>query len=461
MKVFSSRDRDGRINPAALIFLILLVISIAVFFFVTLPAMREAEVADTLDAPSEPVIGEPAAPELVEPVPVVSIPEPQPEKPVVEVPKLVQRIEPNVVVQRLAEAIAKGDSEAITQLLDGADLDPESLAPIKDALSSGEWTLVGGKPVVELGRTPKIIRWAVLLQKKDDELTTDRLELDFTVDEEAGNAWSLARLRMASIEREAGSKRIEDRLALTDATGAHDHARQFVDALLAQDIDTARGLVDSSRVSDAKLAGLCLIFEEGDFQLIADKPVVATVAKDEVSWFLVRMFSPTKDADSQFGLVLKKNEKLWAISEVNLDRLISFYAQEFGDGDRNYTPIVMNPQGGDSIVLYFAFDDSDLDERTKRQLRIVAQVLKADPNRRIRITGHTDAIGNEAYNTQLSAKRATIVRNALGEMGLKPEQIEIQAAGAQQPRRANFNEDGTDNPAGRRVNRRAEVYLDF
>jgi len=461
MKVFSSRDRDGRINPAALIFLILLVISIAVFFFVTLPAMREAEVADTLDAPSEPVIGEPAAPELVEPVPVVSIPEPQPEKPVVEVPKLVQRIEPNVVVQRLAEAIAKGDSEAITQLLDGADLDPESLAPIKDALSSGEWTLVGGKPVVELGRTPKIIRWAVLLQKKDDELTTDRLELDFTVDEEAGNAWSLARLRMASIEREAGSKRIEDRLALTDATGALDHARQFVDALLAQDIDTARGLVDSSRVSDAKLAGLCLIFEEGDFQLIADKPVVATVAKDEVSWFLVRMFSPTKDADSQFGLVLKKNEKLWAISEVNLDRLISFYAQEFGDGDRNYTPIVMNPQGGDSIVLYFAFDDSDLDERTKRQLRIVAQVLKADPNRRIRITGHTDAIGNEAYNTQLSAKRATIVRNALGEMGLKPEQIEIQAAGAQQPRRANFNEDGTDNPAGRRVNRRAEVYLDF
>jgi len=461
MKVFSSRDRDGRINPAALIFLILLVISIAVFFFVTLPAMREAEVADTLDAPSEPVIGEPAAPELVEPVPVVSIPEPQPEKPVVEVPKLVQRIEPNDVVQRLAEAIAKGDSEAITQLLDGADLDPESLAPIKDALSSGEWTLVGGKPVVELGRTPKIIRWAVLLQKKDDELTTDRLELDFTVDEEAGNAWSLARLRMASIEREAGSKRIEDRLALTDATGALDHARQFVDALRAQDIDTARGLVDSSRVSDAKLAGLCLIFEEGDFQLIADKPVVATVAKDEVSWFLVRMFSPTKDADSQFGLVLKKNEKLWAISEVNLDRLISFYAQEFGDGDRNYTPIVMNPQGGDSIVLYFAFDDSDLDERTKRQLRIVAQVLKADPNRRIRITGHTDAIGNEAYNTQLSAKRATIVRNALGEMGLKPEQIEIQAAGAQQPRRANFNEDGTDNPAGRRVNRRAEVYLDF
>lgn len=469
MKIYSSRDRDGRINPAALIFLILLVISIGLFFFFTLPAMREVKVADTPENTTEPVKAEPATPQPVEPVepvkpvPPVATPEPQPEKPVVEVPKpLVPRVsEPNVIVQRLAEAIAKGDSETISQLLDGANLDSDALAPIKDELTNGEWALVGGKPVVELGRTPKIIRWAVLLQKKDDEFTTDRLELDFTVNEDDDNAWSLARLRMASIEREVGSKRIEDRLELTEATGALDHARQFVDALLAQDIDSARNLVDSSRVSDAKLAGLCLIFEEGHFQLIADKPVVATVAKEQVSWFLVRMFSPTKDADSQFGLVLKKNEDLWSISEVNLDRLISFYAQEFGDGDRNYTPIVMNPQGGDSIVLYFEFDDSDLDERTKRQLKIVSQVLKADSNRKIRITGHTDAVGNKAYNTQLSAKRAAVVRNALGEMGLKPEQIEVEAAGAEQPRRANFNEDGTDNPAGRRVNRRAEVYLDF
>lgn len=467
MIVFTSRARDGRVSPAALIFLILLVISIGVFFFVTLPAMREAQNDDTAGKPAEPVKEEPATPQPevvanpVPPAPPVPDPVAQPEAPTTDDPEPVAPLEPNLVVQRLAEAIAKGDAEVIAQLLDNADLDPEALAPIKEALTSGRWTLVGGLPVVELGRTPKIMRWAVLLQDKNDEFTTDRLELDFTLNDGDDKGWSLARLRMASIEREAGSKRIEDRLALTEATGALDHARRFVDALLVQDIDTARKLVDSSRVSDAKLAGLCLIFEEGEFQLIADKPVVATVAKDEVSWFLVRMYSPTKDTESQFGLVLKKNEDLWAISEVNLDRLISFYAQEFGDGDRNYTPIVMNPQGGDSIVLYFAFDDSDLDERTKRQLRIVAQVLKADPNRKIRITGHTDAIGNEAYNVQLSAKRATIVRNALGEMGLKPEQIEIQAAGAEQPRRANFNEDGTDNPAGRRVNRRAEVYLDF
>lgn len=459
MTVYSSRKRDGRINPAALIFLILLAISIGVFIFVTLPAMREAKVADAPEPTTQAVTVEPDAAGPVEPVPPVS--EPQPEKPVVEVSKPSPQLDPNVVVQRLAEAIAKSDPVAISKVLDGANLDPEALAPIKDELASGEWTLVSGKPVVELGRTPKIIRWAVLLQNKGDEFTTDRLELDFTVNEGDEKVWRLARLRMASLEREAGSKKIEARLALTEATGALDHARRFIDALLAQDIDTARGLVDSSRVSDAKLAGLCLIFEEGEFQLIADKPVVATVAKEKVSWFLVRMFSPSKDADSQFGLVLKKNEDLWAISEVNLDRLISFYAQEFGDGDRNYTPIVKNPQGGDSIVLYFAFDDSDIDERTKRQLQIVSRVLKADPNRKIRITGHTDAVGSEPYNVQLSEKRAAIVRNSLGEMGLKPEQIEVAAAGSEQPRRANFNEDGTDNPAGRRVNRRAEVYLDF
>jgi outer membrane protein OmpA-like peptidoglycan-associated protein len=40
-------------------------------------------------------------------------------------------------------------------------------------------------------------------------------------------------------------------------------------------------------------------------------------------------------------------------------------------------------------------------------------------------------------------------------------QIITLAKGQTQPRRPNFTESGADDPAGRRANRRAEIYLDF
>ncbi|QQL45196.1 OmpA family protein [Sulfuriroseicoccus oceanibius] len=444
------------------IFLTLFIASVAWFFLVTLPSMQEPETGPESTIPEQ--VAELQTPETEapasEPAEVTEAPAPAPEPTPPAEPEI-KPLAPSEFVQRFAEAINQADNKSVDQLLARAALDAEALAPLQAALTNGKWTLVPESPVVELGRTPRIIRWAVLLQDRDDPTTVDRVELDFAADEESATGWSLARVRMASVERSASSVAMNDRLEHTRSLGALDHARRFVDALLALDIEKARSLVDSSRVSDAKLAGLCLIFEEGQFALTANKPMVATVAKENVAWFLVRVFSPSSDVDSQFGLVMKRTADQWTVSEVNLDRLLSFYAEQFGNGDRYYTPIIENPKGGDLIVLYFGFDDAELAPRTMRQLAIVANALKSDPNRKVRITGHTDALGTDNYNETLSAKRAAAVRLAFIKLGLEPDQVEIEAAGASQPRRENFLPDGRDNPQGRKANRRAEIYLDF
>jgi outer membrane protein OmpA-like peptidoglycan-associated protein len=101
------------------------------------------------------------------------------------------------------------------------------------------------------------------------------------------------------------------------------------------------------------------------------------------------------------------------VNEVNLDQLIADYAKRFAGGDLYYTPIIKNPQGGDTLVLYFEFDEDQIAPRTKRQLEIVARILSKDGGKKLTITGHTDALGGADYNTGLSSRRADIVRDFL------------------------------------------------
>ena len=130
-------------------------------------------------------------------------------------------------------------------------------------------------------------------------------------------------------------------------------------------------------------------------------------------------------------------------------------------GDVYYSPLVKNPQGGDTLALYFEFDEDDISPRTRRQLEIVTMILKSDPGKKITLSGHTDALGTEEYNNQLSSRRARVVRDYLVKAGVTEAQIITVGKGASQPRRPNMTETGEDDPEGRRANRRTEIYLDF
>jgi outer membrane protein OmpA-like peptidoglycan-associated protein len=239
-------------------------------------------------------------------------------------------------------------------------------------------------------------------------------------------------------------------------------ASEFVKQLLDHQFEAAMALVDPEKVSAERLAGLCIVFEEGSYSLKPSKPLVTTVASPQVSWVIAQVESEELDQSTEFGLELKADEKgVWRVVGLNLSDILGSFARSAGKLGVPYTPIVKNPKGGESLALYFEYDSANLHPRATKQLEIVASLLKADTSKQLTINGHTDSKGSDAYNLRLSSARAESVKRKLVELGVPSPQVETQGFGKAQPLGPNERADGTDNPEGRSRNRRAEIYLDF
>ena len=114
-----------------------------------------------------------------------------------------------------------------------------------------------------------------------------------------------------------------------------------------------------------------------------------------------------------------------------------------------------NPlQEGMSVVLNnirFDFDSYILLESSEAELNTFYQFLTSNPDLRFRIDGHTDNIGTEEYNNNLSLKRAKSVYDWLVNKGIQASRMQYKGFGKSQPLI-----DSNDEKA-RSVNRRVEV----
>jgi OmpA-OmpF porin, OOP family len=83
----------------------------------------------------------------------------------------------------------------------------------------------------------------------------------------------------------------------------------------------------------------------------------------------------------------------------------------------------------------------------------LAAALKDVPARKVLIEGHTDSVGSDEFNQQLSLNRAQSVQTALLERGVSSDQITTMGKGESTPMASN------DNPGGRQANRRVEMIF--
>ncbi|MGY2441909.1 OmpA family protein [Pseudomonas sp. SDO52101_S400] len=99
---------------------------------------------------------------------------------------------------------------------------------------------------------------------------------------------------------------------------------------------------------------------------------------------------------------------------------------------------------------------SDIESLNKQSTEIVERIGKALLGvgiERVRVDGHTDASGKEAYNQQLSLRRAKSVGKVLTTVGMKEENIQLQGLGSREPVASN------DTAAGRTENRRVSIVV--
>lgn len=87
------------------------------------------------------------------------------------------------------------------------------------------------------------------------------------------------------------------------------------------------------------------------------------------------------------------------------------------------------------------------------EINRVAQVLTQYPQTDILISGHTDSTGEEAYNQELSERRAMSVKNALANQGVAGVRLRTLGFGETQPIADNSS------PGGRQLNRRVVVTI--
>jgi outer membrane protein OmpA-like peptidoglycan-associated protein len=83
--------------------------------------------------------------------------------------------------------------------------------------------------------------------------------------------------------------------------------------------------------------------------------------------------------------------------------------------------------------VMFDFDSSTLKPGAYQEMDRVADILNKYSQTTIRVEGHTDSKGSEAYNQTLSEKRAMAVKNALTQRGVDPVRIQTVGYGESQP----------------------------
>ncbi|MCB1907488.1 MAG: OmpA family protein [Rhodocyclaceae bacterium] len=93
------------------------------------------------------------------------------------------------------------------------------------------------------------------------------------------------------------------------------------------------------------------------------------------------------------------------------------------------------PAEGFALPVQFAFDSASIQPSATFQLDAVAEGIRlAGVDVRVKIEGHTDAVGSDEYNRKLSLARAKAVKNYLVyRHGISPDQLVVEGYGEAMP----------------------------
>lgn len=375
---------------------------------------------------------------------------PAPPKPTIDTSRV--QVSSASLMDTLVDLFKNHDPDVLSTLAEHNVIDEQTASIISSAAGQAK-PLALEQPIVEIGSwdSGRKVRYRINFA----DGTSGIVDLHQGEDK----LWTIHSLILpgASEGPESGDANLKGVL-MQDAMGV---TERFMKAVLGSDFATATAMVDPEAVSNATIAGLCILFEEGEYALRPRNALKGSFIADRNAGFLIYL-TGKNGAAANMGVALKRKDDRWSISEVALDSLLASYVEKVAEGEDTYVPLVKNPKGGDSLVLFFGFNEDVLTPRSLKQLAIVAQIVKLSPDKKLEISGHTDDVGSEKYNQGLSERRAAAVKAALVASGVPAENIDTKGFGKSVPRRSYGSDDSViQRDEARRVNRRAEMYLDF
>ncbi|WP_256212895.1 OmpA family protein [Pseudomonas sp. URIL14HWK12:I7] len=108
---------------------------------------------------------------------------------------------------------------------------------------------------------------------------------------------------------------------------------------------------------------------------------------------------------------------------------------------------------GLSGKVLFGSDVENLNPASTEIVERIGKALLGAGIQRVRVDGHTDASGSQAYNEQLSMRRAASVSKVLTAVGMREENVQLRGLGSSKPVASN------DTASGRTENRRVAIVV--
>jgi len=147
-----------------------------------------------------------------------------------------------------------------------------------------------------------------------------------------------------------------------------------------------------------------------------------------------------------------------SVTAADLARREAELAAEQADSLRRQLENLQLRQTESGVVVtlgdvLFESGQTNLREEAQSSLVEVVDLLQSEPDKKIRIEGHTDSTGDEKSNLEISERRANKVLDALVALGVDPARVTTAGMGENFPIASNESEEG------RNRNRRVDVIL--
>ena len=110
-------------------------------------------------------------------------------------------------------------------------------------------------------------------------------------------------------------------------------------------------------------------------------------------------------------------------------------------------------------IVYYEYNQAKLTAEAPKTLEQVITFLKEYPKAQVEVSAHTDGNGADKYNLELSKGRCEAAVSYLTFNGIAKDRIVKNWFGESNPVAPEVNQDGSDNPDGRALNRRTEFKI--
>jgi len=189
------------------------------------------------------------------------------------------------------------------------------------------------------------------------------------------------------------------------------------------------------------------------------QPLDATISYNSLSDNVEVGTAKSNSFDGKYKIILPYGKKYSFQANNSGYYSISNYLDlsEISEYKEMNIDIEMKPiEIGETIRLnniFFDFNESTLSPESYMELDRVVKLLNENPNIEIELSGHTDNVGSDEYNDNLSLNRASSVAKYIILKGVNSQRIISKGYGKKSPVASNDSEEG------RQLNRRVEFTI--